>query len=78
MIHGYYGRAVYLTGDETSNVDFRDDGYVILNPQWFYERFSDTAEDHIEKMLKQQANGKLRKNGLKFVEKLIKSEPIDK
>ena len=64
FIHGYYGRAVFLTGDDTQEVEFRADGCVLLHPWWFYERFSNVARELLVEMFKEQQNGQLRRNAL--------------
>lgn len=76
FIHGYYGRAVFLTGDETPDVAFRDDGCVLLHPWWFYERFVDLTQDLLAEMLKEQPNGQLKRNALKYISNLL-DEPKD-
>jgi hypothetical protein len=76
FIHGYYGRAVFLTGDDTQEVEFRADGCVLLHPWWFYERFSNVAMELLVEMFKEQQNGQLRRNALKYVSNLL-DESVD-
>jgi len=71
FVHGYYGRSVFLTGDETQDFTLREDGCVLLNPDWFYEVFRKSAEKHLVDMAAEQMNGRFRKNALKYIRKLI-------
>ena len=76
FIHGYYRRAVFLTGDDTQDVQFRADGCVLIHPWWFYERFSTLVKKLLVAMFKEQQNGKLRRNALKYVSTLL-DQPRD-
>jgi hypothetical protein len=71
FVHGYYGRSVFLTGDETPDITLRDDGCVLLQPDWFYGAFRHAAENHLVRMQKEKKDGRLRRNGLAYVRKLI-------
>lgn len=40
MVHGFRGRGVFLTGDETSDMSVQDaDGTMTLNPWWLWARY---------------------------------------
>lgn len=43
FIHGYFGRAVYV--DETVLKWEDGDGYLVLNPSWFWQRFIEVFDE---------------------------------
>ena len=55
LLHGYYGRAVFITGDDTDDVDCDSLGFVRLNPYWLFERFVCSARKHTEGMLREKS-----------------------
>lgn len=71
LVHGYYGQAVFLTGDETDSIEYRADGCVLLNPEWFFTRFAAAANTHLDRALEEQENGCLRRNALGYVAGLL-------
>lgn len=76
LIHGYYGEGVFLTGDETPDLKLEDDGCVLLNPDWFFDKFLKAVEWHCAEVLREQATGPLRYNALNYVRKLIGEAPL--
>jgi hypothetical protein len=49
MIHGYRGRAVFLTGDETTSVLLQDaDGTMALNPWWLWKRYEEVVKSNFD------------------------------
>ncbi len=45
MIHGYRGRAVFLTANETSSVRLDEtEGTMALNPWWMWKRYEDVVK----------------------------------
>lgn len=74
LLHGYYGRAVFITADETDDVECDEDGFVRLNPFWLYEQFKTSAMKHSADALQEESNGTLRRNALNYVERLLASE----
>ena len=39
LMHGYKARAVYITQENIEWSENENDGYLIINPYWFWERF---------------------------------------
>jgi hypothetical protein len=76
LIHGYYGRAVFLTGQGTNDLLLRDDGCLLVHPDWLLERFIAAAEVHIAELLAAAPNSSLRRNGLNYLHGLL-DEPAD-
>lgn len=49
MIHGYRGRAVFLTADETSSVKLDEtEGTMALNPWWMWRRYEDVVKSSFD------------------------------
>jgi hypothetical protein len=70
-VHGYYGKAVFVTGEQTKDVLLREDGCVLIHPDWFLQRFIKTAEQHIQQVVREEANGSLRRNALRYISILL-------
>lgn len=52
MIHGYRGRAVFLTGDETSSVSLDEtEGTMALNPWWMWKRYEDVVKSSFDEIV---------------------------
>lgn len=49
MIHGYRGRAVFLTADETPSVKLEEpEGTMALNPSWLWKRYEDVVTSNFD------------------------------
>ncbi len=49
MIHGYRGRAVFLTADETSSVKLDEaEGTMALNPWWMWRRYEEVVKSNFD------------------------------
>lgn len=67
LVHGYYGRTVFVTGDGTNSLHLRDDGCVLVHPRWLLERFLEVAEEHVAEVLVAPSQSSLRRNALNYV-----------
>jgi hypothetical protein len=49
MIHGYRGRAVFLTADETSSFKLEEpEGTMALNPGWLWKRYEEVVASNFD------------------------------
>lgn len=71
LIHGYYGRSVFLTGGGTNDLTLCDDGCVLIHPDWLLERFIAAAEEHIDTLLMAPPQCGLRRNALNYLHDLL-------
>jgi hypothetical protein len=70
LIHAYQGIAVYLTADETDS--FRlDDGFLILNPYWFWEAFCTRYNALWNGVEHAQENNPRRASCLAYIDELL-------
>lgn len=76
LVHGYYGRTVFVTGDGTNSLHLRDDGCVLIHPRWLLERFLEVAEEHVADVLVAPSQSSLRRNALNYVRGLLDEPPI--
>jgi hypothetical protein len=52
MIHGYRGRAVFLTGDDTSSVVLQEaDGTMALNPWWMWRSYEEVVKSSFDEIV---------------------------
>jgi hypothetical protein len=72
MIHGFQGRGVYLSFEDTTSFIKNPDGFLILNPKWFWSKTKDVYYDLYQTALKGQKNTPERINCLKYIDKLLR------
>lgn len=52
MIHGYRGRAVFLTADDTSSVKLDEpEGTMALNPWWMWKRYEEVVKSNFDDIM---------------------------
>src|SRR5207253_2474173 len=71
MIHGYRAQAVFLTGDETPNFEFKDD-HVVLNPYWFWRAFKKPYEELFAALFRAEANSSTKESCDAYLDRLLK------
>jgi len=70
MIHGFQGRGVYLTLEDTKSF-IKEDGYLKLNPDWFWEQYKTINHELFVIAEKGQNNTPERLMCLKYINMLI-------
>jgi hypothetical protein len=70
LIHGYRGQGVYLTADETPNVDLGN-GFLKLNPLWFWNRFRDRHTHLWEEVEHSEENNPRHLSALAYLKELF-------
>ena len=70
LVHGYQGRGVYLTED---NTDWKlESGTIQLNPYWFWNMFKKVYEERFAKLFEnKESTNPLRKNALNYLNTLL-------
>ncbi|MCH8032216.1 MAG: hypothetical protein IH950_00480 [Bacteroidetes bacterium] len=70
FIHGYKGRAVYL--EEQVNTWEKGDGFLVINPNWFWRKFKETFEEHFNQLYSNKENNNPFKiSAYYYIDKLI-------
>lgn len=70
FIHGYKGRAVYLEEQVVSWE--KDDGFLVINPNWFWRKFKETFEEHFNQLYNnKEENNPFKISALRYIDKLI-------
>jgi len=70
MIHGFQGRGVYLSFEDTTCF-IKTDGYLVLNPNWFWGKTKNAYHDLFSTALKGQKTTQERINCLTYIRKMI-------
>ena len=71
MIHGYRGKGVFLSSDLKPPFIFND-GFLIINPDWFWTRFIEVFNSTFEQLLKDKKKGSgERTRCLDYIRKLL-------
>jgi len=71
MIHGYYALGIYLSDDKAVTLEEKD-GYLVLNPYWFWEKFTPVYDSLIMEAIEGQENNSYRINSIKYLEKMLR------
>jgi hypothetical protein len=72
MIHGYQGKGVFLSYEDTKNIEFDDkNAYLIINPDWFWNSFKDYFSNEFKLISNAQNNDPKRDNCLKYIHSLL-------
>jgi hypothetical protein len=71
LLHGYWGRGVFMTGKLPEKLLLRDDGCVLLDPEWFYDRFLKSVDWHIAEMKVDNSASVVRRNAVNYVQRLV-------
>lgn len=68
MIHGYQGKGVFLSYEDTATIMIDDQtSFITINPNWFWETYVEVFEKLFKEAIKGQPNNKFRINCLKYV-----------
>jgi hypothetical protein len=71
MVHGYQARGVYLSYEDTTSLDVKEkEGYVVLNPGWFWTSYKDLFNKYFYEQVGRRPL--LRTNCLKYIDGLLK------
>jgi len=70
MIHGYRARAVYLSDKEEIELE-EGDGYLVLNPHWFWTLFKSAYNSLMLEALDESHESSSRKNCLSYIKKML-------
>lgn len=71
MIHGYRGKGVFLSSGLNPPFIFND-GFLIINPDWFWTRFIEVFNSTFEQLLKDKKKGSgERTRCLGYIRKLL-------
>jgi hypothetical protein len=72
MVHGYQGKAVFLSYEDTEDYIIKDEyGYLVINPAWFWGKLKSTSDRLFKEATKGQTNSPVRKNCLAYINKLL-------
>jgi hypothetical protein len=72
MIHGYQGRGVYLTEDQSVSGWKVDGGAVIMNPYWFWENFQKASAELWEEFHEnKEPTNALKKSARIFLQEML-------
>jgi hypothetical protein len=72
MMHGYQGRGVFLSYEDTVNLKIDDkNAFLIMNPNWFWESFKDFFNRKFIEIESAQENSTERQNCLKYIREYL-------
>ncbi|MCP5535388.1 MAG: hypothetical protein H7A51_04040 [Akkermansiaceae bacterium] len=77
IVHSFYGRGLYLTCEDTKDVQLTDEGIAMLNPDWLLKKYRCSSGKLLDKLVKEKNGGALRRNALKYLEKLLKQSDAE-
>ena len=72
MTHGYYGRGVYLSYEDTTWFNKKDEGFLVLNPDWFWDKSKDVFNELFYEAINGELNNPRRKKALDYINKILK------
>lgn len=68
MIHGYQGKGVYLSYEDTNNIEIDDNNaFLKINPDWFWNSFKHFYNRKFIEIENSQVNCMERQNCLKYI-----------
>lgn len=70
MMHGYRARAVYLSDKEEVELE-EGDGYLVLNPHWFWTKFKLAYDSLIQEALNETRDSSYRKQCLVYIQIML-------
>jgi hypothetical protein len=72
MIHGYQGKGVFLSYEDTKNIVVDDEfAFITINPDWFWNSFKDYFEKQFALIGQAQANNTERQNCLNYIKNFL-------
>lgn len=60
-----------MTGKLPEKLLLRDDGCVLLDPEWFYDQFLKSVDWHIAEMKVDNSASVIRRNAVNYVQRLV-------
>jgi hypothetical protein len=68
MIHGYQGKGVFLSYEDTNTIKIDEEtSFIVINPNWFWNSYKVAFEKLFDETIKGQSNNSLRVNCLKYI-----------
>lgn len=68
MIHGYQGKGVFLSYEDTETIEIVEDlAFLKINPDWFWNSFKNYYEKQFIEVSKAQENSPERQNCLNYI-----------
>lgn len=68
MIHGYQGKGVFLSYEDTSSVEIDNEfAFIKINPDWFWNNFKSYYERKFDSVVSAQSNSTERQNCLNYI-----------
>lgn len=72
MIHGYQGKGVFLSYEDTNNIEMDDEfAFIKINPDWFWNSFKDYYQKQFILIEKAQANNTERQNCINYIKNFL-------
>ena len=72
MIHGYQGKGVSLSYEDTKNIEVDENfAFIKINPDWFWNNFKDFFDKRFMEILNAQDNNKERQYCLKYIKEYL-------
>lgn len=72
MIHGYQGKGVFLSYEDTMNIEIdKTSAFIKINPNWFWNSFKDFYEKSFINVGKAHENNTERQNCLKYIKDFL-------
>ena len=72
MMHGYQGRGVFLSYEDTVNLKIdEENAFLIINPDWFWDSFKDFFNRQFIEIESAQENSTERQNCLKYIREYL-------
>jgi hypothetical protein len=72
MIHGYQGKGVFLSYENTKSIEIDDQfAFIIINPDWFWNSFKDYYEKQFMLVGQAEVNSTERQNCIDYIKKFL-------
>lgn len=72
MIHGYQGKGVFLSYEDTKNIEIDETlAFIKINPNWFWNSFKDFYEKSFIEAENAHENNTERQNCLKYIKEFL-------
>jgi hypothetical protein len=72
MIHGYQAKGVFLSYEDTKNIEIDDEfAFIKINPDWFWNSFKDYYEKQFVLIGQAQKNSTERQNCIDYIKNFL-------
>lgn len=72
MIHGYQGKGVFLSYEDTNSIVIDNaSAFIKINPDWFWDNFKEYFEKQFSQILQAEGNSTERQNCINYIKNFL-------